>query len=82
MPKDAFLEILVNLPTSQVLIERTFHREEYRPFELNFSHVIKVKTPWMPENHMVDRIEIVVRIFDDSSREKLLGEHHQFINLR
>ncbi len=81
MPKDTFLEILINLPTKQILTERTFHLEDYRPFELNFSHVIKVKTPWMPENHMVNRIEIVVRIFEDSSRGKLFGEHHQFINI-
>jgi len=63
MLRDSFLEILINLPSKQVLIERTFHFEEPLPLKLNFSNLIKVKTPCLlQERNNGNKLEIVVRI--------------------
>jgi len=42
--------------------------------------VKKIKTPWMDSELLKvgARFEMVIRIFEDDKRSKLLGEHYHF----
>jgi len=81
MPKDSFLEILFDIPENPIIIERTFHLDDFLPNMPNFSGFLNVTTPCMNNKrfHEGMRIEVVIKIFEDSSRSTLLGEHHEFI---
>ena len=80
IPRDCFLEIFFDFPTRPAIIEREYHEKEYLRDIPNFSAEVKVKSPWLSPKllNVGDRVEIVIRIFEDQSRTRLLGEHHEF----
>jgi len=70
IPRDCFLEIFFDLPNRPAIIEREYHEKEYERDIPNFSSEVKVKSPWLSPNllNAGDRVEIVIRIFEDQSR--------------
>jgi len=81
IPKDSFLEIIFHFPDNPTVIERQFHLDDHIPHVANFSSLLKVKSPWMNNKQIREgeKTEIVINIYEDSGRNRQLGEHHQCV---